>query len=104
VPRYRAIVEGRNFLLEMDGARRRFGFFQTVFVDCADAAQAEKDAVAHVKADADLRAMTRNAADDAPTLHLDSMAELADGVPLPPQLNGRTLFPSKKWWQIWRGT
>jgi hypothetical protein len=33
---YRAMIEGRNFLLAIDGKVRRYGFYQTVFLECAD--------------------------------------------------------------------
>lgn len=100
--RYRTIVEGRNFVLNFDGVTARHGFFQTVFVEAADRAQAEIAAVAHVRGDEDLRAMTLNAADDPPMLYLDSILELPAGEPMPKQPRGRSFFPAKKWWQFWR--
>ena len=102
MPTYRAIINGRNFPLEVDGKVRRFGFFQTVFVEAADPAQAELAAIGMVKANAELGKSVRNGQVDPPSLHLDNLSEVAPSdVPLL-QPQGRTLYPEKQWWQFWR--
>ncbi len=97
---YRALVEGRNFLLNVDGKTRRHGFYQTVYVQAADAKEAESNAIGAVKGDNGLKQMTLNEPGDPPMLHLDSLAEMEDSESTPAP-NGRTYYVEKHWWQFW---
>jgi hypothetical protein len=101
MPKYRAMIEGRNFLLNLEGRTRRFGFYQTVFVESAGPDEAEADAIAHVRADTELQQMARNERSDPPMLYLDALYELEGAEPLPSR-EGRTYYVEKKWWQFWR--
>jgi hypothetical protein len=101
MPSYRALIEGRNFLVSVDGRTRRHGFYQTVFVQGVDPTDAEANAIQIVKDDAQLKQMTQNAQSDPPMLVLDSLYE-AEVSELPPVATGRTYFVEKHWWQFWR--
>src|SRR5690348_15774031 len=83
MPAYRALIEGRNFLLAVDGKTRRHGFYQTVFVRVADSSEAESAAIQVVKDDAELKQLAQNAHDDPPMLYLDSLEEADDSDSLP---------------------
>ncbi len=98
---YRAMIEGRNFLLSMDGKARRYGFYQTVFLECAGPSEVEAAAIQVVKGDAELKQLAQNAHSDPPMLFLDSFAELDDSEPLPAS-KGRTYYVEKQWWQFWK--
>jgi hypothetical protein len=101
MPSYRALIEGRNFLVSVEGRTRRHGFYQTVFVQAADPIVAEADAIQIVKDDAQLKQMTQNDQSDPPMLLLDSLYEIeASGTP--PDVTGRTYYVEKHWWQFWR--
>jgi hypothetical protein len=95
------MIEGRNFLMNLEGRTRRFGFYQTVFVESANPDAAELDAIAHVRADAELQRGVQNESDDPPMLFLDALYELEDSGP-PRSSEGRTYYIEKKWWQFWR--
>jgi hypothetical protein len=102
MPKYRVLVEGKNFVLEVDGKRRRYGFYQTVFVESADPRQAELDAVAVVRGSEELSKLVCNRSDDPPRLHLEKIEEIGKEKNLPTQTSGRILYPEKSWWQFWR--
>jgi hypothetical protein len=101
MPAYRAVIEGRNFLLAFNGKNRRHGFYQTVFVQSADPAEAEATALRAVKDDADLRNMAQNQANDPPMLYVDALYELEGSESLP-EAKGRTYYIEKSWWQFWK--
>jgi len=101
VAKYRAIVEGRNFLLSIDGKVRRCGFYQTVFLDCADQSKIEASAIQVVRGDAELKQLVQNVQADPPMLFLDSFEELDDTEPLP-TARGRSYYDEKRWWQFWK--
>jgi hypothetical protein len=100
MPSYRALIEGRNFLLNVDGRMRRHGFYQTVFVEGSDPAEAEVNAIGFVKGDDELKQATQNEQNDPPMLYLDSLEEL-EGVEAVPTVKGRSYYVEKRWWQFW---
>jgi len=101
MPTYRALIEGRNFLLNVDGKTRRHGFYQTVFVSGSDPRDAESNAIRVVKDDAELKQMAQNAQHDPPMLYLDSLDEIVESKEMP-VAKGRTYYVEKQWWQFWR--
>jgi hypothetical protein len=98
---YRALIEGRNFLIALDGKPRRLGFYQTVFVAAADPGEAEAAAIRAVKDDVELKEMAQNEAHDPPMLYLESLEQLDDSESLQ-VAEGRTYYVEKHWWQFWR--
>jgi hypothetical protein len=80
--KWAVVMNGRNFLMAMDGKRGKFGFYQTFFLEADTPKDAEMTVVGEMRKDDDLRAVTLNPKDDPPTLHLDDLKELAnfDGV------------------------
>ena len=98
---YRALIEGRNFLIALDGKTRRHGFYQTVFVKAADPGEAEATASRAIKDDAELKQLTQNEPHDPPMLYLESLDEVDDSEPLP-LVRGRSYYVEKHWWQFWK--
>jgi hypothetical protein len=98
---YRALIEGRNFLLALDRKLRRHGFYQTVFVHGTDPTEAEAAAIRAVKDDAELKQMVQNEPHDPPMLYLEAVDEIDDSEPFPTS-KGRTFYIERKWWQVWR--
>lgn len=76
--KYRVMLDGRNFLIEMDGKVGRFGFYQTFWVEAASPTEAENAAVQKVRGSADLRSAVQNSLDDPPTIHLEEIEELQE--------------------------
>jgi hypothetical protein len=52
---FQVMLQGRNFLLDLEGQARRYGFYTTRFVEAEDEAEAERAAVALVRDDPELR-------------------------------------------------
>jgi hypothetical protein len=76
--KYRVMLEGRNFLVEMDGKIGRFGFYQIFFLEAASPAEAEAAAVRKVRGSPDLRAAARNAKNDPPMMYLEEIEEVPE--------------------------
>jgi hypothetical protein len=102
MPTYRVIVNGRDFLFNVEGKRRRMGFYQTVFVEALDAGLAEIEAVRIVRSDPELREIAIREESTQPSLHLSNICEIeASNLPSS-QPKGRSLYLEKRWWQFWR--
>jgi hypothetical protein len=102
MPAYRVMINGRNFLLNVEGKRRRMGFYQTVFVEAADPHQAEEKAVGIVKSNSELREMANRDESIQASLHLSEMWEIELSDVPASQPEGRSLYLEKQWWQFWR--
>jgi hypothetical protein len=74
--KYRVMLEGQNFLIEMDGKVGKYEFYQTFFLEAGSPAEAENAAVQKVRTNPDLRSAVRNSKDDAPTMHLEEIEEI----------------------------
>jgi hypothetical protein len=90
---YCVMVNGRNFLLEMDGAAKRYGFYSTKVVTASDEREAELKAVDLVRAEQSLRTAIKNSKDDPPLIYLEEIREIskkeAKGIPT----KGHTFYP-----------
>jgi hypothetical protein len=76
--KYRVMLEGRNFLIAMDGKVGKFGFYQTFFIDAHSPAEAENAAVQKVRANSDLKTTVRNPKDDPPMVYLEEIEEIQE--------------------------
>jgi hypothetical protein len=74
--KYRVLINGRNFILDMEGDTRPAGFYTTRFVEAANPEDAELAAVDAVRQDEDLRARVRNPPDDPPMLYAEEIEEV----------------------------
>lgn len=74
--KYRVLLNGRNFLLSLDGRPRKLGFYATRFVEARDAEGAENAAVELIRADDALKGTVLNSRDDPPMLYADEVEEV----------------------------
>ncbi len=77
MPSYRCLIEGRNFLVCINGEKSKQGFYKTVFVNSANPEQAELDAVQLIR-ESDLRDLVKNDRSDPPMLFLDEIEEIEE--------------------------
>lgn len=86
------MLEGRNFLLDIEGSVRKYGFFTTRYVEAENPEQAEMKAVQLIREDQSLKTAAKNEG-SKPMIYLDSITELEsfEGVRLPG--TGYALFP-----------
>jgi hypothetical protein len=90
--KYRVMLEGRNFLLDMEGSVEKYGFFTTRYVEAENPEQAEIKAVQLIREDQSLKVAAKNEG-SKPLIYLDSIVELEsfEGVRLPG--TGYSFFP-----------
>ena len=83
--KYKVLVRGQNFLLNVDGSVGKFGFFTTRFAEADTPAQAEETAILALRADSTLRSNTLNDEADTPMLFVEDIEELDsfDGITPP---------------------
>ena len=90
--KYSVMLEGRNFLLDIEGSVKKYGFFTTRYVEAENPEQAEIKAVQLIKEDRSLKMAAKNEG-LKPMIYLDSITELMsfEGVRLPG--TGYSFFP-----------
>ena len=74
--KYRVTINGRNYLINVEGQPKRMGFFKIYFLEARDPQEAENLAVSKIVADPKWQGTLLNSADDPPMMCLDSLAEL----------------------------
>jgi len=74
--KYKVIIHGQNLLTEVDGVRKRHGFFTNVFIEAFTPADAESRALELVREDAHVHDITLNAEDDPMSLSADKIQEV----------------------------
>jgi len=103
MPAYRVMINGQNFLVEMDGRVAKYGFFTTRIVEAADPAAAEHAAVQMIRETQRLRDLVRNDPADPPVMDVTSIVELESGE-AESREPGFVWYEErpKRWWQFWR--
>ena len=100
--KYHLLMNGQNFLVEMDGKVAKHGFFQHFFLEAETTRQAEDLAVQKIRENQDLKAVTQNPKDDPPVIVLETMSQLDSFAGVEARESGKLWFPEKKWWQFWK--
>ena len=83
MPRYRVIIHGRNFRLNVEGKWEKFGFHTPRFADAPDVLLAEHTALEEIRQSQkylDLMNRTLNSDDDAPVLCGENIEEVVPGT------------------------
>ena len=93
--KYKVLVRGENFLINLEGEDQKLGFFTTAFVEGQDEEQAEQRAMALLRNDKEFRRSVLNEQSDAPMMFVDEIDELQsfEGVNLP--RTGFSFFPEE---------
>jgi hypothetical protein len=94
--KYKVLVRGENFLINVDGKDQRLGFYTTAFVEARNEEEAEDKAIALLRDDEDLRRGMLNKKSDSPMMFAEEIAELDsfEGVHLP--RTGFSYFPEEE--------
>ena len=74
--KYRVTINGRNYLMNWEGERKRIGFFKTFYLEADDPQAAESLAVGKIIADPKWEGNILNDEADPPMMYLDSLAEV----------------------------
>jgi hypothetical protein len=83
--KYRVMIHGQNFLIEVEGTRERMGFYTQVFVEAGDASTAEAHAVNMLRQECKLREGVLNGPDDRPRMSVAEIEQITSfaGCKLP---------------------
>lgn len=95
-------MNGRNFLINVDGTPKKHGFHQNVIIEAEGPRQAKLLATAKMWHDHELKKLTLNSKEDPPQILLETLWEfdIVDDVGLVE--TKRTFYVEKKWWQFWK--
>jgi hypothetical protein len=92
MPHYRIELEGQNFLMSMEEASVRVGFFVTRFVEAAKPSEAETNALQVLRQERSLSALL-NAPDDPPMVYVNAV-EPVSASDVPGVAPGFVFFPA----------
>jgi hypothetical protein len=83
--KYKVMLEGKNFLMKIEGKVRRLGFFTTRFLEANNPEDAKLKAVQMIRDDKQFSEAVQNEREDPPMIYLDSIYELKsfDGLLVP---------------------
>ncbi len=74
--RFEVKLHGKNFLFNLDGDLKKFGFFATKFVEAENPQEAEKMAIILIRQNPNLRDTVLNENADRPTIDLEEIKEV----------------------------
>ena len=74
--RFEVKLHGKNFLLNLDGELKKFGFYATKFVKAENPQEAEKMAIILIHQNPNLRDTALNENADRPTINLEEIKEV----------------------------
>ena len=74
--KYRLLINGRNFLIEIDGNVAKHGFYQNIFIEAQSPEAAELIAFDRIRNNEDLKRIVKNDKDDPPQFFLDDIFEI----------------------------
>ena len=94
--KYKVLIRGENFLMNLDGRDQRLGFYTTAFVEGQDEGEAGERAIDLVRDDLEFRRSVLNEQSDSPMMFADEIHELEsfDGLNLP--RTGFAFFPEER--------
>jgi hypothetical protein len=82
--KYKVLVRGQNFLLNLNGEDQRLGFYTTVFVEGENEEEAEERAIALLRDNQEFARSILNEKTDSPMMFVEEITELEsfDGLHL----------------------
>ena len=83
--KYKVLVRGDNFWLNLEGENQKLGFYTTRFVEAQNEDEAEEKAIALLRNDPKLRSGVLNEQSDSPVMFAEEIVELNsfDGLKIP---------------------
>jgi len=92
MPKYRVLLNGRNFWMNLENTFGRFGFYTWRYVEAQTSEEAERLAVDLVRGEETLRSAVLNASSDPPTIYVEEIDELESFDGITPPGAGRTWY------------
>jgi len=97
--KYQVLVNGSNYLIEMDKGTNKYGFFQTLYVEQNDIEAAKDKALKIIQNDRTFNQTIKNKENDPPRLNIEEIEEIEA---LQENTLGRSFYIEKKLWQFWK--
>ena len=98
---YRVLIKGNNYLINKDGKTKKYGFSQNMFIEADSSQKAKLIAIATIKLDKELGAITLNSESDPPQVWVDTSWEL-DVLDDISSIDTNRNYFREKWWQFWK--
>ena len=74
--KYKVMIEGRNFLINVDGKNQKLGFYTTRWVEANNEHDAERFAIEIIRNDPKLNSNTLNKKTDPPLMHASEVKDI----------------------------
>jgi hypothetical protein len=83
--KFKVLILGENFLINLDGEDQRLGFYTTAFVEASNPEHAEELAIELLRDDQEFKRGVLNEKSDPPMMFVEDITELEsfDGLNLP---------------------
>lgn len=90
--KFRVLLSGENFLMNQEGAVKRFGFYTTRFVEALDKGEAERFAIESLRQHDQLREGVLNDHSDPPMLFAEEIDEVSTFEDVENQVPGLAFY------------
>lgn len=100
--KFHVLVNGQNFLVNIDGKTKKHGFFQNFLIETISVEDAAEEIIEKVRDDKELKKITLNSRKDSPNIEIEEINELNTFEGLEGVDSGRTWYVEAKWWQFWK--
>jgi len=91
--KYRVMINGQNYLMNVEGMPRRMGFYKTYFLQAETPEDAENLAVQRIIDDPKWQGNVLNETYDPPVMYLESLTELDTFDDVPQLEQGYSFYP-----------
>ncbi|OZG72614.1 hypothetical protein BTA51_13880 [Hahella sp. CCB-MM4] len=94
--KYKVLLNGQNFLVELEGKIGRFGFLSNIFVEAENENDAEQKAVEMLRQNKTLSYSVKNERENPPMIYAEEIIEMDNfgGIETPDQ--GLTWYPEEE--------
>jgi hypothetical protein len=93
--KYRILIEGKNFIINIEGKNNKLGFITTRWVEARTEAEAEKSAIELIRNDPQLKDTVLNKKDDQPMLYAEEIVEIKSFEGVNPPGAGYGFYPQE---------
>ncbi|MCG8472731.1 MAG: hypothetical protein MI742_12885 [Desulfobacterales bacterium] len=100
--KYRLLMNGSNYLMDVGGKISRQGFFQNLIIKADSPDQAERQAISRIWHDKELKSITLNPGKNPPKVSLHTLWELEVTYDDSRIDMERTFYAEKRWWEFWK--
>jgi hypothetical protein len=83
---YQVVVNGKNFLVELDSCLTKLGFFVNLYVEADSRQQAEFTAMQQLMQYEELRRYVRNSREDPPAMYAEEIKEISNYAEIQPKI------------------